>query len=193
LSISSYDPDSPLQPLARHSFGRLFGSTAVHSGLAEPATPKRRRLARPGEAAFRIAMCHQTTYMLPCEHVKTQVIYCAEASMVSGPRGKSGTRGSSRRAPRRPCRNLTRQSLPYPTPPSFVGSPSTAASSLLVPKCPLASCPFEIKNRCWNCCWCGKTANETGRCDCIMIIDGSEVQCEHLCCDTCEAASPNGV
>ncbi|KAH8841589.1 hypothetical protein MCOR27_000585 [Pyricularia oryzae] len=102
--------------------------------------------------------------------------------------GKSSASSASSSSSKKPCKNLTQQSLPYPTPPSFAGSPMTAASSPLVPKCPLESCPFEAKNRCWNCCWCGKEWNEAGRCSCIMIIEGNHVQCEHICCHNCEAA-----
>lgn len=158
-------------------------------------------------------MCHQVTYTLPCEHLKTQTIFCAAApaassssssshspSSRSSHSSKSSSRhhSSSKRSSsssthghakgRKPCKNLTSDSLPYPTPPSFEGSPSTAAASPLAPKCPLARCPFEEKRRCWNCCWCGKSWNEKGRCSCIMIIEGNVVQCEHICCPSCEAA-----
>ena len=169
-------------------------------------------------------MCHQTTYTLPCEHIRTHIVYCADAAIIqsstkssnkssskgSGSGSNSGTTTSagnkskatnstsSKRSPsshgsntppkRQPCRNLTTQSTPYPVPPSFQGDPSMAASSPLLPKCELSPCPFEEKNRLWNCCWCGKEWNEQGRCSCIMIIDGSQVRCEHICCPTCEAA-----
>ena len=169
-------------------------------------------------------MCHQTTYTLPCEHVRTHIVYCADAPMAptstkslskasnkgagSGNNGgavsssntktKASSSTSSKRPPasqsntippkRQPCRNLTTQSIPYPVPPSFQGDPSMAASSPLLPKCDLSPCPFEEKNRLWNCCWCGKEWNEQGRCSCIMIIDGNQVRCEHICCRTCEAA-----
>ncbi|PSR76867.1 hypothetical protein BD289DRAFT_378421 [Coniella lustricola] len=171
-------------------------------------------------------MCHQITYALPCEHVRTDIVYCAAAgdtdyelkpaspfsssrngysggsssrhkrdkgkkSCRDSPRdkGKEGPRSHSRSLSRRkPCRNLTTQAIAYPLPPSFEGNPSTAALSPLLPKCPLARCPFEALNRCWNCCWCGKAWNEQGRCSCIMIIEGSQVRCEHICCETCTPA-----
>lgn len=174
-------------------------------------------------------MCHQTTYTLPCEHVRTDIIYCADAPLVetvkksssptsrvsssgwggggggggggsssssskkdssSGKRNReSSTAMRSKSPPRRkPCRNLTSQAIAYPLPPSFEGDPSTAASSLLLPKCPLPRCPFEAMNRCWNCCWCAKGWNEQGRCSCIMIIEGNLVRCEHICCETCTPA-----
>ncbi len=154
-------------------------------------------------------MCLQINYTLTCEHVKTQTIFCADAIPVAAPKKDKHKKGSKKKssssasssappssspsssaaaAAMIPCANLTQQSLPYPTPPSFAGDPRTAAASLLAPKCPLADCPFEAKNRCWNCCWCGKGWNESGRCSCIMIIEGNRVQCEHICCPGCEAA-----
>lgn len=158
-------------------------------------------------------MCHQITYTLPCEHVRTDTVYCAEAPEVDKHGSKSssstskskshhssGKKSSSRdadggsksrsrsAAKRKPCRNLTSQAIAYPLPPSFQGDPSTAALSPLLPKCPLPRCPFEVLNRCWNCCWCGKGWNEQGRCSSIMIIEGSQWRCEHICCATCTPA-----
>lgn len=177
-------------------------------------------------------MCHQITYTLPCEHTRTDIVYCADAPAESSKSSSSGgsssksskkdsssskkhhshsssskgkdkekKHGSSSKSSssssshssssrRKPCRNLTAQSIAYPMPPSFEGSPATAASSPLLPKCPLPNCPFEQRNRCWNCCWCGKSFNEYGRCSCIMIVDGNKVWCEHICCETCTPAGP---
>ncbi|KAF3760329.1 hypothetical protein M406DRAFT_269736 [Cryphonectria parasitica EP155] len=181
-------------------------------------------------------MCHQITYTLPCEHVRTDIVYCADApesgsrhshsaggsgggggasssskskrdsgkksshrgsATSSREKGKSqhhhhhgSSRSSSAANKRKPCRNLTTQAIAYPLPPSFEGDPSTAALSPLLPKCPLPRCPFEALNRCWNCCWCGKGWNEQGRCSCIMIIEGTQVRCEHICCETCTPAGP---
>lgn len=153
-------------------------------------------------------MCHQITYKLPCEHTRADIVYCADASLQetghsghsSSNKKDSGKKHSTKESSktrsskssthykRKPCRNLTTQSIAYPMPPSFAGDPSSAALSPLLPKCPLPRCPFEARNRCWNCCWCGKGWNEQGRCSCIMIIEGSQVQCEHICCETCTAA-----
>lgn len=172
-------------------------------------------------------MCHQITYKLPCEHIRADVVYCADAPTLDtnntpSPRSSgyesngqgqgsssskhkkhSSSKGKDRTATqprssqqpagssskqRKPCRNLTMQSIAYPMPPSFEGDPSTAALSPLLPKCPLPRCPFEALNRCWNCCWCGKGWNETGRCSCVMIIEGNQVRCEHICCETCTTA-----
>jgi hypothetical protein len=175
-------------------------------------------------------MCHQITYKLPCEHIRADVVYCADApapapdstpstrssgydfnaqSASSSKRGdhhhsgkKHSSKGKDRQLSsskflplssssankRKACRNLTRQSIAYPMPPSFEGDPSMAALSPLLPKCPLPRCPFEALNRCWNCCWCGKGWNEQGRCSCIMIIEGNQVRCEHICCETCTTA-----
>ncbi|KAK3935871.1 hypothetical protein QBC46DRAFT_270864 [Diplogelasinospora grovesii] len=188
-------------------------------------------------------MCHQVTYTLACEHVRTQIIYCADATVESsaGTNASSGSSKSSSSAAskssasskskqqhkashsskpskshhhnkaasvsppsskppssaatplhKRPCANLSVQSLPYPTPPSFAANPASFSSSPLSPRCPLRDCPFEQKNRCWNCCWCGKGWNETGRCSCVMLIEGNEVRCEHICCPQCEAAGGEG-
>lgn len=163
-------------------------------------------------------MCHKITYKLPCEHIRADVVYCADAPMLDSgntpsPRSSEnesrGQSSSSKRdhhgkkhresgkghkmrsrspTKRKTCRNLTMQSIAYPMPPSFEGDPSMAAMSPLLPKCPLPQCPFEALKRCWNCCWCGKGWNEQGRCSCIMIIDGNQVRCEHLCCETCTTA-----
>ncbi|KUI61884.1 hypothetical protein VP1G_09047 [Cytospora mali] len=156
-------------------------------------------------------MCHQITYTLPCEHTRTDIVYCADAPLVEpsskgssskpskssskkdhGKKHRESSKDKDKRSnsppKRRPCRNLTSQSIAYPLPPSFQGNPSTAASSPLLPKCTLPRCPFEQRNRCWNCCWCGKGWNEQGRCSCIMIIEGNEVRCEHICCETCTPA-----
>lgn len=109
-------------------------------------------------------MCNQTTYQLPCEHLCTQTYHCSAA-----PRTSKG---------RKTCKDtrVTFQDVPYPPPPGF---------DL---KCPLPTCPYESRNRCWNCCWCGKAWNDGARCSCVMIIDGNEFPCEHMCCDTCTAA-----
>ncbi|KAM7203043.1 hypothetical protein V8F33_002391 [Rhypophila sp. PSN 637] len=96
-------------------------------------------------------------------------------------------------AHKRPCSNLSVQSMPYPTPPSFAADPTSFySSSPLSPRCPLRDCPFEQKQRCWNCCWCGKGWNVTGRCGCVMLIEGNQVRCEHICCDQCEPAGGPG-
>lgn len=181
-------------------------------------------------------MCHQITYKLPCEHIRADVVYCADAPTLDNSGNTSSSRSSgyesngqssssnkrdhhnrgkkhresssssnnnnkgkkpmsssssSKSSPsnkRKPCRNLTMQSIAYPMPPSFEGDPSMAALSPLLPKCPLPRCPFEALNRCWNCCWCGKGWNEQGRCSCVMIIEGNQVRCEHICCETCTTA-----
>lgn len=115
-----------------------------------------------------LIMCTETTYTLRCEHLTSRIAYCSEASPSS----------KSSRKPRKPCKRVTRVTVPYPPPPEF-GQLS---------KCPLATCPFEQRGGNWNCCWCGKEWNDRGRCRCIMIIDRQEYRCEHICCDTCEAA-----
>ncbi|KAK3995586.1 hypothetical protein QBC44DRAFT_319857, partial [Cladorrhinum sp. PSN332] len=90
---------------------------------------------------------------------------------------------------KRPCANLSIQSLPYPTPPSFSENPSLISSSPSSPRCPLSDCPFEQNKRLWNCCWCGKAYNMTGRCSCVMLIDNNKVRCEHICCHQCTTAA----
>ncbi|KAK1725216.1 uncharacterized protein BDZ83DRAFT_577028 [Colletotrichum acutatum] len=115
-------------------------------------------------------MCHTIAFKLPCEHIQTQIEYCSKASA-------SSKKDSSKR---KTCRDVTQQNIPYPPPPGY--------DQRALPKCPLANCPYESRNRCWNCCWCGKGWNDGGRCSCIMIIDGNEYRCEHICCLTCTAA-----
>lgn len=127
-------------------------------------------------------MCTETTYTLPCQHVRTVTSYCPSAPAHRSSkhaRTSSGRSGGGGRA-RQTCGNAIARTIPHPPPPHI--SPHS------VPKCPLATCPYEARNRRWNCCWCGKSWNEGGRCSCVMIIDGSEVRCEHICCATCEAA-----
>ena len=190
-------------------------------------------------------MCHKVAYTLPCEHIRTEIIYCGNAIVDSPPFGGRAAEGGSSRSPdklgskpasayatssstksrsighsvtaegplqpsagylngreeimppsrqvqsahhKRPCTNMSVQLMPYPTPPSFTADPSSYSSSPLSPLCPLNNCPFEQKNRCWNCCWCGKGWNMTGRCSCVLLVDGNQVRCEHLCCAQCEAA-----
>ncbi|KAK4229778.1 hypothetical protein QBC38DRAFT_471004 [Podospora fimiseda] len=167
-------------------------------------------------------MCHQVSYRLLCEHIKTQMIFCADAIIehraeASGSnKTNTGGRSSSIRARhragvssktsnsyrkiqpssssvqtqyKRPCANLSIQALPYPTPPSFSGNLSSFASSPLSPRCPLLDCPFEQKHGLWNCCWCGKAYNRTGRCSCVMLIEDNHIRCEHICCHQCTAAA----
>lgn len=80
----------------------------------------------------------------------------------------------SRSAGRTPCADMTKQSIPYPPPPGYA-----------LPKCPLADCPFESKNQAWDCCWCGAAWNVGGRCSCVMMLEGSQYRCEHICCKSC--------
>ncbi|KAI0814693.1 hypothetical protein GGR55DRAFT_632800 [Xylaria sp. FL0064] len=142
-------------------------------------------------------MCTETSYTLRCEHVVTQRLYCPDAPPP--------TNSCSRRE-RRTCKKCIRNSVPWPPPPEY-GSLS---------RCPLPRCPFEERGGFWNCCWCGKEWNEkgqscnqtdcayvaprsrpclstadpvSGRCSCIMIIDRQEYRCDHICCETCEAAT----
>ncbi|KAI1255848.1 hypothetical protein MGN70_002588 [Eutypa lata] len=118
-------------------------------------------------------MCTETAYTLRCEHVVSRTMYCAEAPAPSSSR-------SSRKA-RKPCSRVIRNAVPWPPPPEF------GAQAAM---CPLgAQCPFEARGGYWNCCWCGKEWNEQGRCSCVMIIDRQEYRCEHICCETCEAAT----
>lgn len=151
-------------------------------------------------------------------YFETQTVYCADATVDSssskhssspsskhkskpGPSSSKNKHGShhsksspsSKSSNKRPCANMTIESSPDPTPPSYASDPASFSQSPLSPRCPLAeSCPFEQKNRCWNCCWCGKGWNQTGRCSCIMFIEGNQVRCEHICCPQCEPAGGNG-
>ncbi|KAK7994717.1 hypothetical protein PG990_013490 [Apiospora arundinis] len=126
-------------------------------------------------------MCTETTYTLRCEHVTTRIAYCPEASGSSSSSSSKSSSSTSRKHhhSKKPCKRVTRNSVAYPPPPEFVGQPI---------KCPLSPCPFEQRGGYWNCCWCGKEWNDQGRCRCIMIIDRQEYRCEHICCETCEAA-----
>ncbi|KAL5606863.1 hypothetical protein BROUX41_003240 [Berkeleyomyces rouxiae] len=106
-------------------------------------------------------MCIQISYELPCEHIRTMISYC----------GNGG--------PHKSCKSVRLDRMPYPPPPGV--------DIRDIPACPLPNCPYEVRNRCWNCCWCGKSRNMGGRCDCIMISDGNEYRCDHICCHNCEA------
>ncbi len=177
-----------------------FGGTDRHEALDSEEGVIAEGVQRHQTGGTCLIMCHQITYTLPCEHVKTLLIFCNEAQVLppfhrspddggtTRPKANSEKALSGSHLERKTCKNPTRQSLPYPVPPSIGGDTTTAAASLPGPKCPLPSCPFEEKNRCWNCCWCGKSWNEKGRCSCILIVEGNEVQCEHICCSGCEAA-----
>ncbi|KAK0735395.1 hypothetical protein B0T21DRAFT_185696 [Apiosordaria backusii] len=198
----------------------------VSSGIQKNryTTPPRRNDSRFDDSRVHgCGMCHQVAYALPCEHVKTQIVYCANATPDSSAdggeaKGSSAVRSSSSsRKPKhktrpaskpsksdrkiqdsaspknslykQPCGKLTVQSLPYPMPPSFAENPTFFSSSPLSPVCPLSDCPFEMKGRLWNCCWCGKGGNRTGRYGCVMLVEGNSLLCEHLCCNECEPAS----
>ncbi|KLU85700.1 hypothetical protein MAPG_04721 [Magnaporthiopsis poae ATCC 64411] len=145
-------------------------------------------------------MCYQINYMLPCEHVRTHIVYCADAppastaselpSSTAGPRSERRSKGpkSSSKSrggggggahERHGSSMLGFDLLPNNDSPATVQKPDAADA---------ARCPFEEKNRCWNCCWCGKQGNDTGRCRCVMIIEGNHVECEHICCGNCTAA-----
>ncbi|KAK8063085.1 hypothetical protein PG997_015182 [Apiospora hydei] len=112
-------------------------------------------------------MCTETTYTLRCEHVTTRM-------------ASSSSSSRKHHHHKKPCKRVTRTSVAYPPPPEFVGQQPV--------KCPLSPCPFEQRGGYWNCCWCGKEWNDQGRCRCVMIIDRQEYRCEHICCETCEAA-----
>ena len=131
-------------------------------------------------------MCTKIIYTLPCEHVRRVTIYCPAAPPLSTsahrPIHAGGKSPSDAVVPPRPtCPNVVTTNIPDPPPPDI--DPRT------IPDCPLLPyCPYEARNRCWNCCWCGKARNRRGRCSCVMLIDGSQYKCEHICCTTCEAA-----
>ncbi|KAI0392833.1 hypothetical protein F5Y17DRAFT_434875 [Xylariaceae sp. FL0594] len=121
-------------------------------------------------------MCTETSYTLRCEHVVTKMLYCADAYYaapdLSSETGKEVLM---------PCEMMVRTSVPWPPPEEDV-----------VVACPLGpDCPFESKGGFWNCCWCGKEWNERGRCACVMLIDGQQFRCDHICCNTCEASREN--
>lgn len=154
-----------------HSVSRIKESLIVWHCCAPKIHPNdsvRSDLTQPRPTRTDIAqMCTETTYTLRCEHVVTRTLYCSEAPPPSRP-GKK----------RRTCKRVIRSSVPWPPPPER-GTPV---------KCPLPQCPFELRGGYWNCCWCGKEWNDQGRCSCIMLIDRQEYRCEHICCETCEAA-----
>ncbi|KAI1262219.1 hypothetical protein F5Y18DRAFT_419115 [Xylariaceae sp. FL1019] len=114
-------------------------------------------------------MCTETAYTLRCEHSVTRTLYCSDAPPPS-PKSHYG---------RRTCKRCIRNSVPWPPPPEY-GADT---------RCPLPNCPFEQRGGLWNCCWCGKEWNDRGRCSCIMIVGRQEYKCDHICCETCEAAT----
>jgi hypothetical protein len=112
-------------------------------------------------------MCTHTSYTFPCEHVATDIKYCSSAPA--------------------PPKKDSKKKLAMCKKPAFVDKevyPTTASGK--APKCPLPRCPYEMRGGCWNCCWCGKSGNLRGRCSCVMITEGTEYRCEHICCGTCE-------
>ncbi|PKS11053.1 hypothetical protein jhhlp_002814 [Lomentospora prolificans] len=131
-------------------------------------------------------MCTKIIYTLPCEHVRRVSIYCPAAPPLSTSSSRSSSSpGSSPGSPgeiqRRTCPNVVTTNIPDPPPPDI--DPRT------IPECPLLPhCPYEARRRRWNCCWCGKSWNERGRCSCVMLIDGTQYRCDHICCPACEAA-----
>ncbi|OAQ66254.1 hypothetical protein VFPPC_07830 [Pochonia chlamydosporia 170] len=108
-------------------------------------------------------MCTETNYILRCEHVATGVDMCPE-----------NTRGVASL-----CKNYKLEELRYP----FTLGKNPPAC----PKSP--ACPFEVRGGYWNCCWCGKIWNTTGRCGCRMVAHDHEYFCEHICCDNCGKGS----
>ena len=105
-------------------------------------------------------MCRVVTYRLLCEHIYTETQPCVMANYYHA--GQL-------------CEPLTRETR------------DTETRSDI--RCPITRCPFEVKRRCWNCCWCGKEENRRGRCSSNMIGDaGVNYRCDHICCRFCEAA-----
>ena len=153
-------------------------------------------------------MCHRTLYTLPCGHVEPRIVHCHDATESAktnqtqaasqtssdaqspSPRDPpaDGSQPASPAAQKQACPNMTTLSVPYPAPPSAVDNPASYSASPLFPRCPLPDCPFEQKNRCWDCCWCGKDSNSASRCSSVMLFEGNKVPCEHLCCPQCRAA-----
>ncbi|OAA51804.1 hypothetical protein NOR_00397 [Metarhizium rileyi] len=108
-------------------------------------------------------MCTESHFLLQCEHSAATLYVCPNV-----PRG-----GPTQ------CKDYKVKQLKYPYP-----------SGTKLPECPKhPCCPFEIRGGCWNCCWCGKVLNTTGRCGCRMVSSHHEYFCEHMCCDNCPKGS----
>lgn len=110
-------------------------------------------------------MCQLLTYDLICCHSSQKWDYCAE-SQANG---------------RIPCKSQTHRVVSYPTPPEFEPAPL----------CHRPECHFNRLDGVWNCCWCGKTHNTTGRCSGMMIYQ-ELTTCDHICCPFCERGSTRG-
>ncbi|EXV06771.1 hypothetical protein X797_001493 [Metarhizium robertsii] len=108
-------------------------------------------------------MCTESYFTLKCEHVAVSLDVCARV-----PRG-----GPTQ------CTDYKVERPAYPFP-----------SDTKLPACPKSPrCPFELRDGVWNCCWCGKTRNTTGRCGCRMVSSHEEYFCEHVCCERCGKGS----
>ncbi|KAF7562806.1 hypothetical protein G7046_g1332 [Stylonectria norvegica] len=170
LSYSSYSKSDQIAlkergPLHNPSPSPVHMTIARRIEQLHRETLRGRNISGPASlesiAVSHHTMCHQITFRLACEHLSTVYAYCAVAHATG----------------RWPCNNVTTESVPYPPP-----------SRYTVPRCPLMDCPFEANNQAWNCCWCGKAWNVGGRCNAVMIHEGTKISCEHLCCKTCTPA-----
>ncbi|KAL7785485.1 hypothetical protein V8C37DRAFT_319734 [Trichoderma ceciliae] len=104
-------------------------------------------------------MCRLLIYDLICCHSSQKWDYCPE-SQTSG---------------RIPCKSQTFKVVSYPTPAQFEPAPT----------CHRSECHFHRLDGVWNCCWCGKTCNTTGRCSGGMMYY-EYTTCDHICCPFCK-------
>jgi len=150
-------------------------------------------------------MCTETSYTLRCEHVVTKMLYCSDAPPLNP---------HSRRTTRKPCKKCIRNSVPWPPPPDC-----EQQIVCPLPHCPFEErggywnccwCGKEWNEKGWSAMhkdsipWRERRGERErgerkqaftdydsclGRCSCVMIIDRQEYRCDHICCETCEAAT----
>lgn len=107
-------------------------------------------------------MCHVVRHRLMClRHIFTEVVTCRKSP-----------------GPGRACHEATEQD-------GIVGYPPNPDYGVLPERCPVADCPYETRNRDWQCCRCKKRGNSEARCSSRSVENGR--RCPHICCYNCSS------